>query len=68
MTLIGAVLYPHCYNQVSLKCAPKGYDLEKNTISENDELDMTFFTTLTGDVAEVIMKIGQMKRQILSHW
>ena len=30
--------------------------------------DMTFFITLTSDVAEVIMKIGQMKRQILSDW
>ena len=29
---------------------------------------MTFFITLTSDVAEVIMKIGQMKRQILSDW
>ena len=30
--------------------------------------DMTFFITLTSDVAEVILKIGQMKRQILSDW
>ena len=30
--------------------------------------DMTFFIKLTSDVTEVILKIGQMKRQILSDW
>lgn len=31
-------------------------------------MNMTFFITLTSDVAEVILKIGQMKRQISDDW
>ena len=68
ITLICAVLY--FYGQVSLKCAPKGYDIEKNTISENDELghDILYNADKWRGGGNYENRSNEIKRQILSDW